>query len=302
MLGLGDVLRDEGIAPADVNVMLHSPGDARFAAVMPGLARTRRGILEAYCALHSRGAERALSGGRPWVAVFLATAHREGGRRAVLFLGLYENRGGRRRPAAEMLADPDVDWLVRNTGEYQDIADRPDWTWFDLHQSARMAHLQGRLVVLVRLTPNYVRLAENLDAPIHAIHAEGAFDAAPPDWREMIVTGPFLRVLPPGWAARLREWRGIYHIVDESDGARYVGAAYGAENLLGRWTAHVAGGRGVTVGLARRDPARFRFSILDLVSPAAPAEEVIALEQTWMERLDTIRFGLNRSEEPDHAA
>ena len=61
--------------------------------------------------------------------------------------------------------------------------------------------------------------------------------------------------------------------------------------------AHDAAATGVTVRLADRNPVNFRFSILERVSPDAPAEEVIALEQTWMERLGTVEFGLNRSAE-----
>jgi len=81
--------------------------------------------------------------------------------------------------------------------------------------------------------------------------------------------------------------------VDEVDGACYVGSAYGTENLLGRCRSHVAGEQGVTRELAHRDPATFRFSILERANPDATPAEVIRLERTWMDRLDTIRYGLN---------
>ncbi|MBL4559231.1 MAG: hypothetical protein JKP98_25855 [Rhodobacteraceae bacterium] len=41
------------------------------------------------------------------------------------------------------------------------------------------------------------------------------------------MTGLELRALPASWAPVLREWRGVYLIVDQTDGARYVGSAYG---------------------------------------------------------------------------
>jgi hypothetical protein len=129
---------------------------------------------------------------------------------------------------------------------------------------------------------------------VRAVLEEPAFDPPPPDWREMVIPATFLRALPVRWAERLGQWRGVYLIVDQTDGARYVGSAYGEENLLGRWRAHVAGDRGVTAELQHRDPAGFRFSVLDLVGPAAPPVEVIAVEQGWKRRLDTVRFGLNR--------
>jgi len=102
-----------------------------------------------------------------------------------------------------------------------------------------------------------------------------------------------LNRLLQNWAARLREWRGVYLITDETDGARYVGSAHGQDNLLGRWQAHVARDRGITRELARWDPANFRFSILERVSPAMAADEVITLEHDWMNRLHTRRHGLN---------
>jgi hypothetical protein len=56
---------------------------------------------------------------------------------------------------------------------------------------------------------------------------------------------------------------------------------------------HVAGESGVTAELRKRDPKQFRFSILERVSPDLPPDEVIRIERSWMDRLDTIRHGLN---------
>ena len=268
--------------------------------LLPGLVRTRRAAMETYQAAHGINAERALSRGRPWVASFVKTGPgRVRGTSTMLFAGLYRNEGGRRVPRVDIAANPEVRWLYDTFGSFEEL-DEPGWshwTWFDLRLSDRLSKLQGRLAIDVRLTQSYVRLAENLDAPVTALHAESAFDAAPPSWRKMRPSTGMLAALPAAWAAKLAEWRGIYLIVDESDGARYVGSASGTENLLGRWREHVAGERGITVGLAARDPRRFRFSILERVSPDATAGDVSRLEQTWMERLDTVRFGLNRPQD-----
>lgn len=294
-----DVLSRSDLAPDTLNVMLHSPraSDGELMRMLPGLVRTRRSAMEVYQAFHSPPAERALSRGRPWVASFVKTGTgRQPGRSAMLFSGLYRNHGGRKVTRAEIAADPEVQWLHQTFGAFRELdqADWTHWTMFNLVLDDRMRDLQGRLLIDVRLTQSYVRLAENLDAPVLALHASSAFDAEPPSWREICLSAGMLRALPTAWADRLREWRGIYLIVDQSDGARYVGAAYGEENLLGRWQEHVAGVHGITAGLSDRDPSEFRFSILERVSPDALAAEVVALEQTWMERLDTVRFGLNR--------
>ncbi|MGB3408575.1 MAG: GIY-YIG nuclease family protein [Jannaschia sp.] len=299
MFTLVNVLERAGIAVTDVNVMLHSPREAVLQSVLPSLVRTRRAAMEAYQATHTgRAAQRALRQRRPFVAAFVKVGQDvPRSHSKMLFAGLYRNAGNRPRSHADIMSDPEIGFLSRTYGTHPEFdpedANRTH-DWFDLTLDPLLTEMQGRLVISVRLTPNYIRLAENLDAPIRAIHEESAFDADPPDWRNWAVTAAELRALPPGWAARLREWRGIYLIHDASDGARYVGSAYGQTNLLGRWSAHVAGDEGVTVELARRTPATFMFSILERVSPDMPVEEITALEQGWMTRLHTKRDGLNR--------
>lgn len=298
-LSFHDILHREGIAPSDVNVILHSPGSTHgnLLEMLPGLAKTRRRAVETFQASHSPGAERTLSRGRPWVASFVyAGSGRVRPLKGMLFIGLYANLGGAPRSRADITADPEVQWLRSEFGYLSELNDPTwtHWTWFDLRLSERMAELQGRLVIEARLTPNYVRVAENLVAPVLAIHQVSTFDAAPPSWRRMTLGAGMIDALPAAWAAKLAEWRGVYLIVDTQDGSRYVGCAYGRMNLLGRWRQHISAEGGITVGLSDRDPQRFRFSILELTSPTAEPREVIALEQTWMDRLDTIRFGLNR--------
>jgi len=88
--------------------------------------------------------------------------------------------------------------------------------------------------------------------------------------------------------------RGIYYIFDTSAEKGYVGSAYGADNLLGRWQNYATSGHGGNRLLKQRDPHQFRFTILELVAPNMEADEVIRLESTWKERLHTRQpHGLN---------
>ena len=80
--------------------------------------------------------------------------------------------------------------------------------------------------------------------------------------------------------AALSQWRGIYFIFDQSDGKGYVGSAYGTENILGRWLSYAAGGHGGNKELRKRNPAGFRFSILQRVSPDMEPTEIIRLESS----------------------
>jgi hypothetical protein len=257
---------------------------------LPFLAEARPEVLEAYQSIHGPRATATLRQ-RDFMVSFVRT---ETGRMA--FLGVYRIAGVTVRPTREICASPAMRYVMDDLGGNRDLeaAGVAEWPQFDFIPMEALAPYKGRIEIAPRLTPTYVRRAEVLDAQIVALSPTSLLVAHPPDWRAFIVTGAELRALPPSWQARLREWRGIYLIVDALDGSRYVGSAYGEQNLLGRWQTHVANDVGVTVELARRRAVDFRFSILERVSPDMPAEDVIALERTWMERLDTIRYGLNR--------
>jgi hypothetical protein len=281
--------------------MLHKPREPAFLAVLPTLPQTDEAAALGYHRYHSARTGRVLSDGRPWIATFAKVADLGGGASGVLFMGLYRNRGVRPIGLVDFRADDAVRRPIADFGVYAENfasgAAPVDIVRVEMDPAPALSALTGRLSVAVRLSQGYIRKAENLAAPVHAIAATPAGAVSAPDWREMIADAAILRAIPPGWAARLAQWRGVYLIVDRDDGARYVGSACGADNLLGRWQAHVAGEHGMTVGLAKRDPARFRFSILERMSPDAPPDEVIARERSWMERLDTVRFGLNRAAE-----
>jgi hypothetical protein len=103
-----------------------------------------------------------------------------------------------------------------------------------------------------------------------------------------------LGVLPTQRKSALAQWRGMYYILDASDGKGCVGSAYGDGNLLGRWQSYAASGHGWNTLLRKHDPGGFRFSILQRVSPDMDACDVIVLEGTWKGRLHTrAPHGLN---------
>ena len=291
-----DLLRLQNIGPDTVNVILHSPRHAEFAKVLPTLFHTRRTALDMYQATHSAPAERALKQRRDYAAVFVRVGPAAAGRARMVFAGIYANQGWKDRPWAEIWAEPEAQYLAQSFGVFaEDRGNDPAAlkSFFDLRLTDLVQDLIGRLVIAATLTQTYVRKAENLDAPVLAILEQGIAETTPPDWRDMTVSTPFLQALPQGWANRLSHWRGIYLIVDETDGASYVGSACGQDNFLGRWRAHVAGEVGVTARLRQRNPVNFRFSILEHVPLGMPADDVIRLEHTWMTRLHTRTHGLN---------
>lgn len=291
--GFSALLDHADLRAADVTYLFHTTTLPVLRRMLPWLAAERHDLFEAYQSVHSVTAERTLAN-RPFVASFVPI-----GQDDMAFVALYRISRMEERPTATIYADPrftelERDYGASDTAPTQNIARLASQIVFDMDMMEALSDLRGRVVVGRPPGRSYARLAEKLDPPILRIEGESVLTVPPPDWRLLSLTGQELRALPTSWANRLREWRGVYLILDEADGARYVGSAYGADNLLGRWTAHARQDRGITVELARRNPLSFRFSILERVSPDMPAEDVIALERTWMERLHTIRYGLNR--------
>ncbi|MDP3959786.1 MAG: GIY-YIG nuclease family protein [Pseudorhodobacter sp.] len=284
----------EGIAAADVAVLFHVSDKPALHRALPMLAEEEPALFDAFQNQHGTRIEATIRK-RRFLASFVNT-----GARDYCFTGLFEVRGQQFHSMQELDADQRRAELQRrfndtsfvSLGHATGAAGR---LVFDLVLRPELSALIGRLFVAKPGGRAYARLAENLDCPVVEIARARRLVPPAPEWRNFVLTAAEVRALPRDWAARLAEWRGVYLIVDQQDGARYVGSAYGAENLLGRWRAHVAGARGVTVELAQRDPASFRFSILQRLDPDLAPDQVIAVEQNWKRRLDTVSHGLNRA-------
>jgi len=114
-----------------------------------------------------------------------------------------------------------------------------------------------------------------------------------PDWRSLIVEWNEFGILPRSWREELSRWRGVYFILDHSDGKGYVGAAYGPENLYGRWLTYSKCGHGGNAKMKGRNPDDLRFSILQILPHDMNVDEVQQIEKSWKDRLHTREFGLN---------
>lgn len=289
-----DVIRAAGLDPQCISVLFHVSDKPALHRALPMLVEEAPDLFDAFQNQHGKRIEATVKS-RPLMMGFVATQSRD-----YVFAGLYDVRGHRFRTLAELDADPRRALL---RARYDDISfvqhgAENDYTGrleFDLALRDDLRDLIGRLIVAKPSGRAYARLAENLATPVIEIARNRKLVPPLPNWDEVVLSATDLRSLPQTWAARLREWRGIYHILDTQDGARYVGSAYGVTNILGRWQAHVAGVQGITAELANRDPAGLRFSILELLSPAAVASEVVRIEGFWKERLGTRLWGLNKN-------
>jgi len=79
----------------------------------------------------------------------------------------------------------------------------------------------------------------------------------------------------------------------------YVGSAYGAEGIWGRWRQYANGGYGNNrklQELIRSDPeypSRFRFSVLQILPKSMTRDEVFRREIEYKRKLGTRAYGLN---------
>jgi len=288
---LNDLLQKHGIPPADVLVLRHRPQEPKLRKTLLWLAAEKPDLYNAYQQSQFPKVEKAFTRAK-YIASFIGV---DAG--TALFAGLYAVKSW--RPLGY-----EGYWKIAANKELHESfgmagfgGDRPTTLWFDLVPSTEFyATWRGRLVIRwPGLERSWWRWADRNTFEIDAIRESSAFEGVMPVWDELVVTWSELKVLPSKWQASLREWRGIYYILDSSDGRGYVGAAYSTENILRRWLNYGVSGHGGNKELRKRDPNNFQFSILQRVSPDMPSDEVIRLEQTWKTRLHTREFGLNEN-------
>jgi hypothetical protein len=289
------LLRGAGLDPREVAVMLHQPAMSGQKDALLAMVADAPHLFELYQDNHPKGPEATLKA-RKFASSFVVNESGE-----ARFVGLYAIKSWAFQTFAKMSQHKGrQEMSERIVGEALGAHDQSDKTSgraiFDLEPLSILETLKGRLVVRRPAGRAYTRLAENCEMPILRVDETAQYIPPLPSWDSVVLTALSVRTIPKTWALKMQEWRGVYHIVDCVDGARYVGSAYGVDNLIGRWQAHVAQAMGITAELAKRDPANFIFSILELLAPNASSEEVVMRESLWKERLGTRgKGGLNKN-------
>jgi hypothetical protein len=101
------------------------------------------------------------------------------------------------------------------------------------------------------------------------------------------------------WRSALKAVAGVYLILAEETGEMYVGSAYGAGGVWGRWEQYSKTGHGGNVRLEQllaqdaRYPGGFRFSLLHVLPKTLTREEVIKRETRYKLKLGSRAIGLN---------
>jgi len=222
----------------------------------------------------------------------------------VVFYGISGNRAGLHgvyrvrghRPASEGLVQgefPPLDWR------------RADSYFYELERDDRFDELKDRLII------DWGRAAL---ASVQHFRPKEVLEILPPgrrlppfgDYLEFSLNYDELKDLFQDEEAH-RDWRtslsavgGVYLVLDEVTGGMYIGSAYSVEGIWGRWREYAASGHGGSTRLRElidRDPnsypARFRFSLLQILPKTMPLGEILEREKSYKRKLGSRAFGLN---------
>lgn len=291
-LTLNQLIRLSGIEPKDVLVFRHRPREPQINRIFPWLAAERPDLFDCYQSTHGANTESALARAR-YLASFIR--HKPG---QALFIGFYAVRSYRSMAVEACLSRPCHRELMSLGLEgMKATAGRESVLEFDLPLLDWHKEWRGRLIVQwPGLERSWYRWGDRNEFAVAAIAEDDLLAPAMPAWEELIIAWNELGVLPTSWRTALSHWRGVYLVIDRSNGSQYVGSAYGAENILQRWKEYARTGHGGNKLLRGCDPANLRFAILQRVSPDLPDAEVIRIEGNWKDRLGTrAPHGLNEN-------
>lgn len=177
-------------------------------------------------------------------------------------------------------------YRMKELPDYKDLEGRLVVRWGKGTKSwAQWLHRKGNKEIAELLPPNYV-----MDFPGYYNFAFSY------DQLATMVNNPDSN---REWQRMLSSVSGVYVLLDQRSGKQYVGSAYGAGGIWARWRSYVkspSGGNALLKELLKNSPGRykqFQFSILRVLEPSAPKDEVIYQEVLTKRKLGSRAFGLN---------
>jgi hypothetical protein len=279
LLGILDLLALRGFNPASRTKFLRHR-DARYDVH----DLFRRGWLDAYQSIQAR----PLLDGFDYVVSFLGLS----GTRA-RFVGIYKVLG--RCPADQAVLPP---------GSPFEEWRRPDHYFYELQREPGFEDLEHRVVIdWGRAAIAWHQRASNKE--VLEVLPRGQFREPFADYLEFTLTYPELTYLVSHqeankeWRARLSAVAGVYLILASTTGDQYVGSAYGADGIWGRWATYTRDGHGGNVrlrALVETDPAypeNFIYSVLQILPRTLSLSDVLKWEIRYKEKLGSRATGLN---------
>ena len=278
---LSDILNNNGIDPKEVVLIRHVMSREHFYKCYEA------GFIKEYTQIQSKNAQ-MLKKSKYWM-VFIGI----NGTKAKLFC-MYEFKG----------FSPVSEHTMPSGFPFPEMY-KEDANMYELEESELFSDLKDRLIIdWGTATQSWYQNA-TVRKPVVAIHGQERY--AFEGYENCIYTFDKLKEIVDdmGMGAyeehykALSKVKGVYLIVDTTDGKQYVGAAYGDKGILGRWSAYVEtkhGNNEKMIKLLKKGPERykkFQFTILKIFSDGASEKVVRDAEDLYKAKLDTINHGLN---------
>ena len=275
MLTFQTLLSEAGLSLRDVRLLRHAKRQGA-----PGLSpyragREQRAAFEKYQSTQPAKDRRYFDA--PYWASFVATPAKE-----TLFVGLY----------ATELSDREIPSFICSLTGTEIRAG-----WDDRYSTNLVPEFlayEGKLLIDWGAgTRSWAQYADRKSKPILELRRT---ESEPPYPGHGAFLSQLSQVesLPSSWRAILSSIRGIYLLTCPRTKEQYVGAAFAIGGFLARWTQHAA-----TMGDAQafraRDPEDYRVSILEVAGSLATDDDIVAMEQRWKEKLQSLEMGLNRN-------
>jgi len=180
-------------------------------------------------------------------------------------------------------------YRVRLSGDYSDLIGRLKISWprSGRAKSRRLENLFDEFVVKEILVDEYT------GEPFRG------YEEVCLDFSELEV---IFANAKPDWKAALEHVKGVYMIIDRSNGKKYVGSAYGEQGVWARWSNYMVNGHGNNnelskllytkgIGYAREN---FKVSLLEYRPMKTDDAHIIQRENYWKEALlSRGEFGYN---------
>ncbi len=159
------LLRDAGIDPAHVSIILHLTRLEPLRSLLPVLVDQHPDLFDAYQSLHSEPSARTLSN-RPFAASFVPI-----GPGCMVFAGLFEITDFHDRPIADIYADPRLMRLMKDFGaiDIDPARHHPNGgtqRQFTLTPRPELQTEIGRLQITRPGTRAMIRIAANMDPEV----------------------------------------------------------------------------------------------------------------------------------------
>ena len=268
------ILRQAGFRLEEVRLLRHKDTRAVKGYTPYELWRDDRPGFDYYQSTQSMKNQTRLEA--PFWAAFVGTPADE-----TLFVGIYGVSNRR-------LLDHDQPWPYGGG-----IDKAGTCNLYDLVLEQRLDDLIGRLLVeWGKGERSWIQRSDRQDKPI--IELRQKFDEpAFPGFLNFMQPLSKLDHLPRSWIGVLNANKGVYLLTCPRTREQYVGSASGIDGFWGRWQAYIATGHGGNVKLKSRDPSDYQVSILEVAGTAATENDILKMEQRWMEKLKSREMGLN---------